>query len=156
MTLHTGEMPYECHICGRKVRVLSNLYKHFMVHKKNKTYYSKKDGLPDPLDSYLAEQEGSKTSSKSPLNPKAVHEDAAETEEDPDELKVNRSTSQVITYGGGAKEKVTPPSTTPQPPQNQIVYTVSAENWPRLGPVVLSEENSGHGDPSRPPNGGDL
>jgi DNA-directed RNA polymerase subunit RPC12/RpoP len=62
MTIHTGEMPFECHICGRKVRILTNLYKHFIVHKKNKTYYSKKDGLPDPLDTYIVEQQKKKFS----------------------------------------------------------------------------------------------
>lgn len=64
MTIHTGEMPHECHICGRRVRVLSNLYKHYMVHKKNKTYYSKKDGLPDPLDAYIVEQQKRKQVNK--------------------------------------------------------------------------------------------
>jgi hypothetical protein len=35
-----------------------------MVHKKNKTYYSKKDGLPDPLDAYIVEQQKKKQVNK--------------------------------------------------------------------------------------------
>lgn len=128
MTIHTGEMPYECHICGRKVRVLSNLYKHFMVHKKNKTYYSKKDGLPDPLDSYIVEQQKKKSVNKIILeaegtkghqNPEVgdssssdsvtiigVQEAEGDVHELEPELQVNRSTNRVVTYRGSSRNAV--------------------------------------------------
>lgn len=34
-TLHTGVKPHRCPICGREIRVKSNLYKHMKIHKKN-------------------------------------------------------------------------------------------------------------------------
>lgn len=124
MTIHTGEMPHECHICGRKVRVLSNLYKHFLVHKKNKTYYSKKDGLPDPLDAYIVEQQKKKSVNKILLAAESrsfakndnnidssssdyILEDGMENDPDIDniiglgdaDLQVNRSVNnKVVTY----------------------------------------------------------
>jgi len=126
MTLHTGEFPYECHICGRKVRVLSNLYKHFMVHKKNKTYYSKKDGLPDPLDAYIMEQRKRKqvnsiveemdnspgqpvlmcvTSAGPSLSPSTAPDS---TEHDLERLHVNRSSTRV-TYPASAPSLIVDP-----------------------------------------------
>lgn len=34
VTIHTGVKPHKCPICGREIRVKSNLYKHMKIHKK--------------------------------------------------------------------------------------------------------------------------
>lgn len=46
-TLHTGEKPHQCPICGREVRVKSNLYKHMKIHKKAGLLSAKNTNLED-------------------------------------------------------------------------------------------------------------